>query len=252
MSHRNRQYGGRIVLHDMAAQIKHFSMDEFIKSGNWWMIIYLLVFFPFIMHAFDEVYTTVSCYGVVLGVVVAILVGRLCPMQLPKMMYLCPMGEQERRQYIASAYWIKVGVTTAFIAIVNIILVVIGYYSWYGALYVVYAIFMIALGNNMLWSGVAYQNTNKRNLPEGENLQGYQLWVIVQQMASVMYAVFLCVVCGNGMCTEFWEGIVFMAIMPGIVLLLTVKLLTYWKRVIKTVSSYECMYGSDGTKRVKL
>lgn len=190
----------RLVLRDMAYQLRSFprrnrqgeqTEDKGWGSG-WFFWVYLCTFFPVLTHAYDTVEYGVVYWCGVLPLLSAGLLGRACVMRLPRMMYLCPLEQAERRRYMAVQYVVKLAVVLLCCAVFQAVPLALGYcgIGWSGA--VMLAALFLSMGLNLPWSGMAYAPVNvKGSIPQTNELRGYRTVLTVQQVAAVTFYICL-------------------------------------------------------------
>lgn len=102
---------------------------DYIRSFNWknylhtrntynngyslWMIIYLTFLLPLTNGSIRESeLAVVSYYMWEIPFLIGMMGIELFPFQIPKLMFLCPLNVEERRQYMKCVYWVRILVPT--------------------------------------------------------------------------------------------------------------------------------------------
>lgn len=70
------------------------------KNWRWWPYLYMLFVFPSIAHVYENRNGMLIFYLIMVPFLYCVLSASLHGMILPKIMYLCPMGWDKRKEYI--------------------------------------------------------------------------------------------------------------------------------------------------------
>ena len=244
-----------MVWRDMRMQIRNYQWFRRQENGasGIWVIIYLFGFLPVWCGIFETPGRAVTYFMTVISLLMAMLLGKICPMSLPLMMYLCPMKAQERRKYLVTAYLAKVFCATFISVISGVILFRFGLISWYVAVLLIFAVVMAALGRNMAGAERAFQSSSQRDMALKERCHGYFGWMTAQQIYSIFYFI----VVFSGMATGQDQGSIssvevwLLVIFSGIYLLLTLLVLSYFKGTLEVMMNYEVVGRTEKAGRAK-
>lgn len=101
------------VVRDYFAAFRWEKLKETSKGWGW-MVIYLLLFYPTWLDVYDSERRTLCYYVISVPILLTIISGSLHPIRLPKIMYLCPLTKEERKDYIRYS--------TIFCVLMNVLL----------------------------------------------------------------------------------------------------------------------------------
>lgn len=112
--------------------IRSFRWKKFVRMNRetssfflWYSIVYLLIVFPLLNEEIgDSMYSRVGYYLWAVTFLIGMLGLELFPLRLPKIMFLCPMNQRERKQYISNVFWVRIFVPIFLEGMVCIVLVV--------------------------------------------------------------------------------------------------------------------------------
>ena len=76
----------------------------FYNFNRAWVFIYMLTMLPFIVQNNHEEIILVEYYLTVIPILLGFHTMAIVPLRLPKQMYLCPMGMEERQQYLKQMF----------------------------------------------------------------------------------------------------------------------------------------------------
>lgn len=242
-----------VVWQDMLTQIRNYkwfkTKTEGGESTGFWLLYWFLIF-PTVMSIFEEKRKAVIYVSFVCGMVLSSLLGRTCPMRLPKIMYLCPMEAKERRQYLVISYVTKIILVTLLSCVVEAIPYTMGCVAWYEAVIAVFSIVMAAIGMNMAGGNRTFQSSDEKDIALKKRCSSYPLWLMGQQIYAMFYYVIMFLgremVAGENMP---WLTMVLYLILSVINLLLTLMLLTFFRRTTEVLMNYEMVYEVDRTRR---
>ncbi len=242
-----------VVWQDMLTQIRNYrwfkTTAEGGESTGFWLL-YLFLILPIVSSIFEEKRKAVIYFSFTCGLVLSSLLGRICPMRLPKIMYLCPMEAKERRQYLKISYVTKVMISVLLSCIVLAIPLSLGYVTWYSALIAIFSIAMLAIGTNMTGGDKVFQTSDTRGRALKKSCSSYHLWMIGQQIYAMFYFVIMLfrqeVVDGENMSWIIMALCLFLSVIN---LSLTLKLLSFFQGTTEVLMNYEMVYEVDRTRR---
>lgn len=177
------------------------NMKEKLKESGVW-ILYMTIISPIVFRdpLLKSVQMGMVYYLTILSCLFAMLSTRLHPMTLPKLMYLAPMSEKERRNHIRRAYCLNIMIPVLVGALCQGILILAGWVNVIMAGMAVLETFLIALLFGMtggsIWSG--NERTNQK-----ETIKEVRRWGLIAEIVTffLLYLLPACVT----MATEKWE-----------------------------------------------
>lgn len=150
--------------------VRSFTWKNFIriyKKSNLFMWIFLLNIFN-MCNALDESKGGSISFLLWMFVFLLGIIGmELCPIKLPKIMYLSPMNEAERKQYLVRVYWIRIIIPTFVEAVIETILLILGIVEGYmvftSVFYTLFAFIFVGL-EPRTYGGASWGKDTKTNL----------------------------------------------------------------------------------------
>ena len=118
------------VLRDYFAAFRWQKIKESQKKGAWWTGIYFLSMCPALLQAFDNLASILLYYLIAIPLVFAMYVPTIHNMRLPKIMYLCPLNMEQRREYIIKSCAVRIIASLLINIIGVIILLACGICDW--------------------------------------------------------------------------------------------------------------------------
>ncbi len=229
------------IIQDYFEAFRWSKSKEAYKKGSWYTFFCFLFIVPVNSKFYENERKALAYLCIVIPIMFCMFSSTLHPMRLPKVMFLCPMQESERREYIVQSCWLRmsihilIGVLGGVILLLNGICdpVCIG-----GSLFniVVLAFFLSGINAN----GYGRINENNVRAFDMDSAPGIleMAQILVTIISSIGYSVMLC-----------WDTPVawwVKAIFVGIALLIQLPLLLhytkYWKYSIEKAMSYESSY----------
>lgn len=183
----------RRVIRDYFAAFRIDRIKAGYRSGNpftnWFPIVYVL----FVMPASLQVFTKsldVTIRFFVTGVLLLfdLYAAPLHPISLPKLLYLCPMSETERRDYIRKSYGFKIGFPVGLSALGMAVLWIFGKINGIFGLVVIAETGAIAICGGIM--GRAQKDGYAREKKPSDNFEGRDGWETLAIIVSVACAFF--------------------------------------------------------------
>lgn len=242
-----------IVWRDMLHQIRNykwFGKGENGEPSSGFWIIYIFFIMTISGKLWLDKTAAILYFTFATTLVLSMLFGRICPMRLPEIMYLCPMEAEERRQYLKISYVTKVMISVLLSCMVEAIPLALGYVTWYSALMAVFSVAMLAISINMAGGDRAFQSSDAKDRALKKRCSSYPLWLIGQQIYAMFYLVVIFVRQMSSEAEDItWILMVLCLVLSVINLLLTVIVLTFFKGTTEVLMNYELVYETDRTRR---
>lgn len=113
------------ALHDYALGFRWRNLVQLYKKSMLFVWILLFNFLNTVNSLLDESTSGTIVYLVWSTIFLFGLIGMtLSPLKLPKVMFLSPMNEQERKQYIQISFWVQVLIPTLMGSVIGIFLLI--------------------------------------------------------------------------------------------------------------------------------
>lgn len=215
------------------------NVKESYNNGGWFTLLYLAVFCPILFNDFQIGSGTLTDILLLFPNIYVMFTSVLYPMTLPKIMYLCPMSKEMRKDYILKACFVRTIVPVAMNIIVVIILLSNRFINPVCAI----GVFL----NNLIFSVFLGSGTNMKGYgkidEKGQRSMSIDDGFSLKEFLIVFCNMILCVAYGSiGPLDAPWVSLLFIGITLLIPLPVTISYLKYWPSAVENALSYEsCM-----------
>lgn len=227
------------IVRDYFAAFRWGNIKEAMKNGGVFLIIYWGCLLPSIAGFIERKEYLLTYVLIIVPTAFTALSGKLHSMNLSKVMYLCPIGRKERREYIVKSCYFRIGLTAMVSILAVLILVCVGLCDWVTSIGLMFNGIVFAL----LMCGIEKKKsiTEKEPYPPIEmNRQGVIEVVDVFFTLISSYGI-ACLLCWDTP-VSWWVKYIFLGIALVVQLPLTIAYLTYWKKAVEEATDYESSY----------
>lgn len=221
----------KLVLNDYRYNIKERFQKAWVESGFFMYLIWLVI--PAVVSGYELYY-----YCCMLPIVIGALVSRMYAGIKNKTLFLCPMSEEQRKEYFKTAYTIRVGIGVAVFLTAVGSQVLAGRIS-FGLLVLIGAVtisFLLAINTYV----PPVKNSNKM-LEQDFSLPGhYEMWNIGIQMGGfvTMVTLMAAVADEDGIILN-WEWGIIITLAAAYCIFAWRMVKKYFKPVMEQCISYE-------------
>lgn len=221
------------VIRDYFSAFHWEKIKEFYKNGGWFFFLNMTVILPMFVRIFDSAIGAVNYYFALVPLEFAMFAAPLHPVALPKIMYLCPMSETERREYITKAFWFKFAVPVVVSGFCMSVLLALGVTDLLQAGMVLLENILVGLAFGLDGRAAFLGEAGFRE-PVIKDLRD---WQPIAGVVGAVTACFVAFVAVGGR----EEGIVIMmlCVICLLQLPLTIKVMWYYRRIMDNALNYE-------------
>ncbi len=229
------------VVRDYFAAFRWEKSKEWLKNSNgWWMILYFGLLFPACFNMWSSDKLLGVYFLMVLPVMLSAFSTAVHPMGLPKVMYLCPMEQEKRREYIEKSYLFRMLVVVLLEVLVAVLLMMLGMAD--------VVTFCVIVGNGIFWaiasSGLGHQRMDGLTRERLKSVTPYALGNLATgllMVSALSQFGLVCMLCWDNP-VAWWVKWIFVAVALGFQLPFAIKLLQNWDIAINRAASYEESY----------
>lgn len=118
------------VIRDYFAAFRWEKSKEASKEGKWWMYPYVAFILPACLQVFRDAQATVAYFLVMIPILFSLFVLSVYPAMLPKIMYLCPMNKEARREYLEKSRVVRITIATGLSFFSVLVMALLGVTEW--------------------------------------------------------------------------------------------------------------------------
>ena len=230
-------------------------ITDYFKAFNWekmkekrvgLMIVYFTSLMPLSCGAYLKVESAIQYYLFVLPVAFAILSSSIHHMGLPKMMHLCPINKETKREYVLKAMIFRIVFTSLLGGILLLVLscVFIKDWIWGGILiynHISLCILLCGFDGNYLTNGNSSNKSRESSGTKENRSMNRNIMTTVDFLLISMsdFFIFILLVVAEGLNEAWWLKCI---LAGGVILLqipLTICFLSTWKEEVEKAIDYE-------------
>lgn len=227
------------IVRDYFAAFRWENIKEILKNGGLFVAIYLCGFIP-VTGGFTEKKEYLLTY-VLIAVPLAFisLSGKLHSIKLPKVMFLCPIDRNVRREYIVKSCCFRIGLHVAINALAILILVCMGLCDWVSS--IVLELNSAFLTLFMLGVKKRKNSVYRDPFPSTEITKESIVGILNVFFVIISSSGVACMLCWDTP-VAWWVKYIFLSIALVVQLPLTIAYMTYWKKAVEEAVDYESSY----------
>lgn len=176
----------------------------FYNFNRAWIFIYMLTMLPFIVQNNHEEIVLGEYYLVVIPVLLGFHTMAIIPLRLPKQMYLCPMGMNERQQYLKQMFLVRLVVPVFLGIVLSAIGMVVGRFDWIYVGKQIFGLFSFMIAGSITYfpgSVMDRDNDKEKEHFTDKRLRGLKTIGMIGQVTTLIYVVLLIFQVGD---TDIW------------------------------------------------
>ena len=214
------------------------SLEKNQRFMAFFFIPYLLILVSVTSGFYDTVMGACCYYALAIPMGVCFCMAFINPVRMPKLMYLCPLDQSMRRDYIRGACWFRIAVHTGLAVIGALVSLLFGN-DWPGALGSAFTTFLFSI-LCIDMNGLA----SPRNTVGGcmEHLGRMMVRFFGMVLAFILEEIFISAAQSGGILAQArWEQVL-ISIMTAVTLLLSIRYMLYLKEMQEDALYYEKTY----------
>lgn len=226
------------VIMDYFAAFRWQKIKESQKMGAWWPGIYFLSISPLILRVYNSLTTTLLYYLIGIPLVFAMYVPTIHTMKLPKIMYLCPLNTEERKEYIIKSCVVRITASLLVDAIGVVVLLACGICDGVIVIgiFLNLALISVAIGSGINRNGFGKITKEGGRIIDPKNKKEYlEMWICLVAFLTCMahYSIVL----------DLMPSLLVRIIAVGLPLVIllppTIAYLMFWKQAVTETMTYE-------------
>lgn len=227
----------RWVIRDYFVAFRWGKIKDWLKSGDWFWVVYFLMLLPYIFGFLEKDEYMVLYYIMMIPAGYCLISEALHENLLPKMFYLCPMEKEERKAYVERKFCFAMIVPAILGGIFAVILWVFSHcHPLTAIMYWVNVVILGILTSSFLGKRKVKIPKAGSYLKETVNAGGA---VLTSNLIVTLFSIFgmgmmLC----NEVSIEGWCVWVFVSIAVFVQLPLTIKYLSGWNKAVENAVGY--------------
>lgn len=224
------------VVRDYFAAFRGGKSKEGLKSA-WWSIWYLGIFYPLMNDLYEDPKCMIIYATIAIPIIFGVVSGSVHSMALPKVMYLCPLKESVRKEYIEKSCIFRIFFVSLLGTIGAMALWISGLCDGVTA--------GVSISNIVAWAVLSCGFDHKKiddSLKERFNTkESYMVSIIEAADTTITLISAFGVACA--LCWDtpvyWWVKWIFVGVAVFLQVPLTVRLLKNWNMVVERAASYE-------------
>lgn len=229
----------RQIIRDYFHGFRLENVKKIYANGAWWIYAYFISLWPLIMHIFDSMDAILYYYMGILPMLFCLFSATTHPMRMPKIMYLCPMDEEDRKKYVKGAYWFKLFFPLLTAIPCLIILFVTVETDWFYGATVLVGLFALGVIFG-IDPGAALSNTGGQQGYRKPFLKELRIWQPLAGVVGVISEFFVVILMPKA--ETWWEVQIFLWIVVLVQLPFVTKLLSCQPLAVKYAMNYENVF----------
>lgn len=226
------------VLRDYLGTFRWQKIKESQKKGAWWMFIYSMSLAPLILGTYNGLTSTVLYYLIGIPFGFAMYVPTIHTMKLPKIMYLCPLNTEERREYIIKSCVVRITASLLVDVIGVLVLLVCGICDGVMAIsiFLNLALLSVAIGSGINLNGYGKITEEGSRVIDPKNKKEFlEMWIFLVALliCAAHYYITL----------DLTPTLLIRIIAVGMPLVIllppTIAYLMFWKQAVTETMTYE-------------
>lgn len=233
----------RRVIRDYFAAFRWHKIKEENKANSLWMIIYFTFFLPLLTIKTMRSWEGILIFDfVTFPIIFCMFAEVLHPMALPKIMYLCPMSREMRRDYIVKAVFFRIAFPLTMGVLAVVILLLSGKCDWLCGIGILLndITFCVFLGSGINTNRYGKKDENGQKTANMDSGNG------IMELVMIVTTLLICLIYSSELTSDTLLPVWGKAILIGVILFLsvpiTIQYLKGWQKAVERAISYESCY----------
>lgn len=219
---------------------KAYRWENLKQKGSFsgiFFLIYFLFILPMILGHFED-YRFEIIAPLAIPAFWIVISAALHPMRLPKLLFLCPMDQNERRKYVVTAFWYRMCLHTIFVIVGAVIMFLLKKDIISTVVVIFNGIILSFYCNGLNINGLGRTAMDGKRYLDLESKQGLNEGFGVVISIFLLYLYGEIIDSGGFLEQKLWELVV-IGILIMIQLMLTIHYATYWNGAVERATNYE-------------
>ena len=228
------------VVRDYFAAFRWEKSKEWLKNNGWWFVFYFSFLLPSCFNMWSKGLSIGVYLTVALPFVYSVVSTGVHDKALPKVMYLCPMEQQVRKEYITRSYLFRIFVIVFLNLVAAVLLMILRISDVVTACMIV--------GNGVFWavasSGLGRQRLEPAVMERLKSTTPYAMGNMetgLGMVSALSQFGLVCMLCWDTP-VAWWVKWIFVGVAVVLQLPLKIRLLKNWDKTMERAISYEASY----------
>ncbi len=229
------------VIRDYFTAFRIRKIKEAGRLLSLWYLFYFMFFLPLMVADSIRTAEGILFYNLVsFPVIFSIFAATVCPLRLPKMMFLSPLSNKMREEYIVKSCMVRIVIPILLGIVAVMVLLLIGKCDLMcGGIILLNDVIFSFFNGARINTGGFFQENKRTSATSGVKNTLIEVFEIIAAMS-------LCLIFAMEIASDaiflMWEKWLFLAVLLGFSLPATVVSFKGWRKSVERAINYESMY----------